>query len=95
MLDIRGLDRPSEAIQTRLLSEAGVARGPAPGPTSWVPPVRAAAKIDPLRGYPLPRVHGSAYGVAGEGTLRVSFATGGQNLRSGLSRLRDGLAALE
>jgi aspartate/methionine/tyrosine aminotransferase len=66
MLDIRGLDQPSEAIQTRLLSEAGVVV-----------------------------VHGSAYGAAGEGTLRVSFATGGQNLRTGLSRLRDGLAALE
>jgi aspartate aminotransferase len=38
--------------------------------------------------------HGSAYGEGGEGTLRVSFASGGQNLAAGLERLRAGLAAL-
>jgi aspartate/methionine/tyrosine aminotransferase len=38
--------------------------------------------------------HGSAYGEAGEGTLRVSFATGGDTLASGLERLRTGLEAL-
>ena len=38
--------------------------------------------------------HGSAYGEGGEGTLRVSFASGGQNLANGLERLRTGLAAL-
>jgi aspartate aminotransferase len=38
--------------------------------------------------------HGSAYGAAGEGTLRVSFATGGETLAEGLQRLRAGLAAL-
>jgi aspartate aminotransferase len=37
-------------------------------------------------------VHGSAYGVGGEGTLRVSFASGGENLERGLERLRKGLA---
>jgi len=36
-------------------------------------------------------VHGSAYGPAGEGTLRVSFASGGKNLAEGLDRLRTGL----
>jgi aminotransferase len=36
-------------------------------------------------------VHGSAYGAAGEGTLRVSFASGGENLSRGLERLREGL----
>jgi aspartate/methionine/tyrosine aminotransferase len=36
-------------------------------------------------------VHGSAYGPAGEGTLRVSFASGGNNLTEGLERLRHGL----
>jgi aspartate/methionine/tyrosine aminotransferase len=36
-------------------------------------------------------VHGSAYGPAGEGTLRVSFASGGKNLADGLDRLRTGL----
>ena len=36
-------------------------------------------------------VHGSAYGTAGEGTLRVSFASGGKNLAEGLDRLRAGL----
>jgi aspartate aminotransferase len=38
--------------------------------------------------------HGSAYGQGGEGTLRVSFASGGDNLARGLARLREGLAAL-
>jgi aspartate/methionine/tyrosine aminotransferase len=39
-------------------------------------------------------VHGSAYGESGEGTLRVSFASGGENLARGLERLRQGLASL-
>lgn len=39
-------------------------------------------------------VHGSAYGEGGEGTLRVSFATGGETLALGLARLREGLAGL-
>jgi aspartate/methionine/tyrosine aminotransferase len=39
-------------------------------------------------------VHGSAYGPAGEGTLRVSFASGGTNLTDGLERLRKGLTAI-
>jgi aspartate aminotransferase len=37
-------------------------------------------------------VHGSAYGPAGEGTLRVSFAAGGETLERGLERLQHGLA---
>jgi aspartate/methionine/tyrosine aminotransferase len=40
-------------------------------------------------------VHGAAYGPAGEGTLRVSFASGGENLKEGLRRLREGLAGIE
>lgn len=36
--------------------------------------------------------HGSAYGAGGEGTLRVSYASGGENLARGLERLREGLA---
>ncbi|MEQ1948414.1 MAG: pyridoxal phosphate-dependent aminotransferase [Bryobacteraceae bacterium] len=36
-------------------------------------------------------VHGSAYGAAGEGTLRVSFASGGDNLAKGLDAVRQGL----
>ena len=39
-------------------------------------------------------MHGSAYGPSGEGTLRVSFASGGDTLAHGLDRLRTGLAAL-
>ncbi|HWN86511.1 MAG TPA: aminotransferase class I/II-fold pyridoxal phosphate-dependent enzyme, partial [Vicinamibacterales bacterium] len=38
--------------------------------------------------------HGSAYGPGGEGTLRVSFASGGDNLTRGLERLRAGLSNL-
>jgi aspartate aminotransferase len=38
--------------------------------------------------------HGSAYGEGGEGTLRVSFASGGDTLATGLDRLREGLAGL-
>ena len=38
--------------------------------------------------------HGSAYGPGGEGTLRVSFASGGDNLARGLERLRAGLSSL-
>jgi aspartate/methionine/tyrosine aminotransferase len=36
-------------------------------------------------------VHGGAYGPGGEGTLRVSFASGGDTLARGLDRLREGL----
>lgn len=39
-------------------------------------------------------MHGAAYGPSAEGTLRVSFATGGENLEQGLKRLRAGLAAI-
>jgi aspartate/methionine/tyrosine aminotransferase len=39
-------------------------------------------------------LHGAAYGPAGEGTLRVSFAAGGATLERGLDRLRAGLRAL-
>lgn len=36
-------------------------------------------------------VHGAAYGPGGEGTLRVSFASGGDTLTKGLQRLKEGL----
>ena len=39
-------------------------------------------------------VHGAAYGPAGEGTLRVSFASGGETLTRGLAVLRRGLESL-
>jgi aspartate aminotransferase len=39
-------------------------------------------------------LHGAAYGPGGEGTLRVSFAAGGEVLERGLERLRDGLLRL-
>jgi aspartate/methionine/tyrosine aminotransferase len=39
-------------------------------------------------------IHGAAYGEAGEGTLRVSFAGGGETLDRGLDRLREGLGKL-
>jgi bifunctional pyridoxal-dependent enzyme with beta-cystathionase and maltose regulon repressor activities len=39
-------------------------------------------------------VHGAAYGPSGEGTLRVSFGSGGALLADGLDRLASGLTAL-
>jgi aspartate/methionine/tyrosine aminotransferase len=39
-------------------------------------------------------VNGSAYGEGGEGTLRVSFASGGDTLANGLAQLREGLSRL-
>src|SRR5262249_53921000 len=36
-------------------------------------------------------IHGAAYGPGGEGTLRVSFAAGGQTLERGLLQLAGGL----
>ncbi|MCI0376569.1 MAG: pyridoxal phosphate-dependent aminotransferase [Gemmataceae bacterium] len=39
-------------------------------------------------------IHGAAYGSGGEGTLRVSFAAGGDVLEQGLDRLRNGLERL-
>jgi aspartate/methionine/tyrosine aminotransferase len=39
-------------------------------------------------------LHGAAFGPAGEGTLRVSFAAGGAVLEQGLDRLREGLRRL-
>jgi aspartate/methionine/tyrosine aminotransferase len=39
-------------------------------------------------------VHGAAYGPGGEGTLRVSFASGGETLGDGLDRLAQGLSRL-
>jgi aspartate aminotransferase len=39
-------------------------------------------------------IHGAAYGPGGEGTLRVSFAAGGETLERGLDRLRSGLTRL-
>lgn len=39
-------------------------------------------------------IHGAAYGPGGEGTLRISFAAGGETLERGLERLRHGLFEL-
>jgi aspartate aminotransferase len=39
-------------------------------------------------------IHGRAYGESGEGTLRVSFASGGETLSRGLDLLRKGLETL-
>lgn len=47
-----------------------------------------------LRDHGVAVVHGSAYGPGGEGTLRVSFASGGSILTDGLERLRQGLSNL-
>ena len=44
-----------------------------------------------LREHGVVVVHGAAYGPAAEGTLRVSFAAGGDALDKGLERLREGL----
>jgi aspartate/methionine/tyrosine aminotransferase len=47
-----------------------------------------------LRDHGVAVMHGSAYGPGGEGTIRVSFASGGQTLVDGLGRLRKGLSGL-
>lgn len=47
-----------------------------------------------LRDHGIAVVHGAAYGEGGEGTLRVSFASGGETLARGLDRLREGLSRL-
>jgi aspartate aminotransferase len=65
MVDVRGLNRPSDEIRRFLLQESGVVV-----------------------------LHGAAYGLGGEGTLRVSFAAGGEVLERGLERLRAGLERL-
>ena len=39
-------------------------------------------------------MHGGAYGPSAEGTLRISFASGGDNLTDGLDRLEHGLRTL-
>jgi aspartate/methionine/tyrosine aminotransferase len=39
-------------------------------------------------------VHGAAYGPGGEGTLRISFASGGDTLSRGLDLLREGLTRM-
>ena len=39
-------------------------------------------------------VHGAAYGPGGEGTLRISFASGGEILSRGLDLLREGLTRM-
>ncbi len=39
-------------------------------------------------------VHGAAYGKGGEGTLRISFASGGDTLERGLALLREGLVRI-
>jgi len=46
-----------------------------------------------LREHGVVVIHGAAYGACGEGTLRVSFASGGTVLEQGLERLRRGLLA--
>jgi aspartate/methionine/tyrosine aminotransferase len=60
---------------------------------------RLGASSDEVRRYLLREagvvvIHGAAYGAGGEGTLRVSFAAGGETLERGLERLRDGLLEL-
>ena len=47
-----------------------------------------------LREHGVSVVHGAAYGAGGEGTLRLSFGSGGDNLTRGLARVREGLARL-
>ena len=47
-----------------------------------------------LRDHGVAVMHGAAYGAGGEGTLRVSFASGGSALKEGLERLRAGLLQL-
>ena len=47
-----------------------------------------------LRDFGVAVVHGAAYGPGGEGTLRVSFGSGGETLAAGLDRLAVGLTEI-
>jgi aspartate/methionine/tyrosine aminotransferase len=47
-----------------------------------------------LREHGVSVVHGAAYGAGGEGTLRISFGSGGDTLARGLTRVREGLSHL-
>jgi aspartate aminotransferase len=47
-----------------------------------------------LRDFGVVVMHGAAYGEGGEGMIRVSFGSGGENLSRGLELLRTGLSAL-
>ena len=47
-----------------------------------------------LRQHGVVVIHGAAYGAGGEGTLRVSFGSGGEALSRGLDRLREGLMTI-
>jgi aspartate/methionine/tyrosine aminotransferase len=47
-----------------------------------------------LQGFGVAVVHGAAYGPSGEGTLRVSFGSGGTTLDEGLTRLARGLRSV-
>jgi aspartate aminotransferase len=87
MLDIRELAARSPAFQK---SRASAGAATASGDLSI---------SDDLRRHLLHEagvvvIHGGAYGPAGEGTLRVSFAAGGTTLERGVKRLRDGLGML-
>jgi aspartate aminotransferase len=65
IVDVRGLNRSSDAVRQFLLHEMGVVV-----------------------------LHGAAYGAGAEGTLRISFAAGGETLERGVKTLREGLARL-
>jgi aspartate/methionine/tyrosine aminotransferase len=47
-----------------------------------------------LRDFGVAVVHGAAYGPSAEGTLRVSFGSGGTTLAAGLERLATGLTEI-
>ncbi len=92
--------RRREQVLTRLSGIPGVRMLPPEGGFFAMADVRdlrmpsAQIRKRLLHDFGVVVVHGSAYGPGGEGTLRVSFASGGETLARGLDLLRDGLTRM-
>jgi aspartate aminotransferase len=86
-----------EQVMTALSGIPGVTVLPPEGGFFAMLDVRGIAlssneiRVRLMRQHDVVVVHGAAYGPGGEGTLRVSFASGGTKLTNGLAALRSGL----
>jgi aspartate/methionine/tyrosine aminotransferase len=92
--------RRRELVETRLADNAGLDALPPEGGFCTLVDVRKAGiasneirqRLTHEHGFVV--VQGAAYGPGGEGTLRVSFASGGDTPALGLDRLSRGLAPI-